>query len=424
MDSLNSRRLREPLLVGALKISVVVIAVILLFSEIPQGLSLPTLGLSINTQTDVFTGEGTLTANPSQKLGFVAGLRHYIFFFNNTHYLYTSTLTGLTFATAKNIRIADSLSAQSQSVVYDSVNGFIHWVGLKSSVVAGQATVVYRRGTINSIDSSVINWGSEVNVDTNVFEDLPNIAVDTDGRPFISYGAYIFTPNPNGGDTKIYAIRASAIDGSTWNTKTELASIIGSESYASVIVPLNNRRMYFIYCLSGAKVKGQLWTGTQFQTEDVISASNLPESSEPSCSAVRDNSNNIHLTFTKYNKQAGTFDVVYMKRTANWGSETILATNQFVGGSNPTYPVISIDLATGITYFTWFNSNSIVMARKFVNNTVVIGTMLTVTRALGHGAQTIGIFPTTNTLGIVKVIGLYWLEADQHLVMGTMKIVS
>jgi len=390
----------------------------------PQSFSQATLGLTINTQTDAFSGEGTLTASPSQKLGFVAGLRYYIFLLNNTHYVYTSTLDGIIFVTVKNIRIADSFSAQSQSVVYDSVNGFVHWVGIKDSGIAGQSTIIYRRGTINLLDTSTIDWGTEISVDTNVFQDLPNIAVDTDGRPFISYGAYIRTPNPDGGDTRVYAIRASAIDGSAWNSKTELASIIGSESYASVIVPLNNRRMYFIYCLSGAKIMGQLWTGTQFQAENVISASNLPESSEPSCSAVRDNNNDIHLTFTKYNKQQGTFDVIYIKRTANWGSEIVMATNQFVGGSNPTYPVISIDTATGITYFAWFNANSIVMARKFVNNTIVSGTMLTITRTLGHGAQTLGILPTTNTLGVAKVVGLYWLEADQHLVVGTMKIVS
>lgn len=383
---------------------------VLVFAEVPTGYA--QLGLSIGVSTEVLNSPGILTGNVASRQMFSANSRIFLLFINNSHYVYTSSLDNINFQPITVIRIADA-DAQSQAVYYDSVNSKVHWVGLKDSTNTGMALIAYRSGTISG---STINWNAEVNVTNDVFEDVPNVATDTDGRPFISYSA--FTNAPNGGDTKVYSIRASTLDGTSWNTKTELASRIGSETYTSIIIPLANRRMYFIYCISGSDISGKLWNGNSFAQEDLITSSSLPENLEPSCSASKDSNNNINLAFTRRSGQGDQvkFDIVYVRRTNSWSAETVIATNQ---GSNaaPTIVTDTSILGANTPFVAWFQGKDLKISKRNIDGTFTTDILTSLSRT--PNSRTVGFMPTVDVLGAVKVLNIYWVEAYEHLISTT-----
>lgn len=386
---------------------------VLVFAEVPTGYA--QLGLSIGVSTEVLNSEGILTSNVAARQMFSANGRIFLFFINNTHYVYTSSLDNINFQPVTNIRKADSLSAQAQSVYYDSANAKVHWVGLKDSTNIGLAFIAYRRGTISG---STINWSAEVNVTSDVFEDVPNISADTNGRPFISYSAFVRTANPNGGDTKIYSIRATDLNGITWNSKTELASRSGSETYTSIIIPLANQRMYFIYCISGSDISGKLWNGNSFGQEDLITSSSLPVSSEPYCSASKDGNNNINLAFTRRSGQGDQvkFDIVYVRRINSWSTETVIATNQGYQAA-PTIVTDTSILGANTPFVAWFQGNDLKISKRNVDGTFTTDVLTSLSRT--PNSRTIGFMPTVDVLGAVKVLNIYWVEAYDHLISTT-----
>jgi len=397
-------------------ISSLFLILVLVFAIVPE--SYAQLGLSIGVSTEVLESGGLLTSNVAARSMFFANNRVWLLFINNSHYVYTSSLDNINFQPVTIIRIADA-DAQSQAVYYDSVNSIVHWVGLKDSTSTGMALIAYRRGTISG---STINWNAEVNVTSDVFEDVPNIAADTDGRPFISYSALVQTGNPNGADTKIYSIRGSDINGTSWNTKTELASRSGSETYTSIIIPLANRRMYFIYCVSGSDISGKLWNGNSFSSEDLITSSSLPFNTEPYCSASKDSDNNINLVFAR---RSGTgdqvkFDIVYVRRTNSWSSETVIASNQATSGNGPTAPTIVTDtslLGGNTPFVAWFKGKDLKISKRNVDGTFTTDTITSLTR--NPTFNMIGFKPTVDVLNLVKVLNLYWIEDYNHLISTT-----
>ena len=413
------------------RISVILVSLVLLISNIPPSISQPSLGLSVNTSATV-DGPGRLsTGHPSQKLGFQSGGMFFIFYNDGTNYLYKSTGDGSAFTSSTIVRnfasaVRGGFSASpSQAVAFDAVGGIVHWVGVKphptATSTSPQVIIAYKRGTVSL---STITWEAEVDVDVNVKQELVSITVDSDGRPWIGYSATIRANNPSGYDTNAYAIRATNFQGTAWNNKLTLASRVGSESYIVIPISLTGppaARMYFLYCISRSDISGRLWSGVALGAEETITSSSLPPHIVPPCSASVDANSDVHLIFTRRHRQTDSFDIMYIKRAGNaWGTEFLVAQNQkFSDGVS--YPASSIDPSTNTFFSIWSSSEGTKAVRRFSNGTFVVGSIpISISEGLTHG-----LYPSTDTLTGVKVLSLYFINSDvsgQSVMFTTLRV--
>lgn len=215
---------------------------------------------------------------------------------------------------------------------------FLHYA--YASKVANTA-LTYRRSTPNS--DGTITWSAPeqtaVAAVAGVTYSRPFISVDSVGYPWISYatGSYPFVT------------KASTNDGS-WTTQTDFPTQLSTTSnaaWATSVVPLTSQKMYVVYVYSAVTLKGRLWDGSVFGSEEAASVSAILSYFRFSVTTYQDD---VHLVF---DKNVATYDIIYRKRTfgVGWGSEEVIQTP-----GNVNYAPVLSTFGPGDLYCFWMGA--------------------------------------------------------------------
>jgi hypothetical protein len=297
---------------------------------------------------DANTSVYAVTATFQHKTFYTQGL-FWLFYNCNNRLVYRTSSDGETWSAKTDIR-ESSGDFPDIDFVFDG--SYFHYAICLSD------SVVYRRGLPN-VDGS-ITWDTEQTVKARAGVDYyfyyPSITVDSNGYPWIGY----LTQNSSLSESRLYITKSDTKNG-TWTTTSGFPLLLSLNTYAYVsVLPLTNLKVYVIYVTDGQTVKGRLWNGSAWETEETVSTSTIARALFCAIS----HGDSIHLAFTK----SSTFDLIHIKYTygTGWGSEaTIQASTQ-----DYTSPALCRDILTGDIFCFWIGSPTAnhIYYKKYSNN--------------------------------------------------------
>ena len=287
------------------------------------------------TATVGSSGFYTSTNLPFQRKSFHASGLHWIFYSDYANMVYRTSTDGITWSPPNSVR--EALYGYLFSLWFDGTH--VHYAYRDAT------GILYRQG---SISGATIVWEPEhVVVTGNLW--VPNICVDTDGLPWISYRSNnISTP----WDTKPYIVKATASDGSNWDTPKQLST----EDHLWWIepVPLTLGKVYVLYSYPQSQILGNLWNGNSWLTtpENVTSVGSVTRSFGSFASVAK--GNNIYVVYV----QNFTRNIMTLNRTTSgWGTETTLVRfdpDEIIYPEPPDpAPTITVDSSKGDLYVRW-----------------------------------------------------------------------
>jgi len=273
-----------------------------------------------------------------QRKTFYANGRYWVFYSDGAKMMFRTSTDGSSWTAATQVRSACD-SGQDFSVWVDGMK--IHYAYAEG--YTDSHIIYYRKGTLNS--DGTITWSAAEQTAENggpYSRGRPKVAVDSDGYPWI-----IFEKGTASGNT-VAVTKSSTKDG-TWTTDSgfphSLRSAAAYTSFRGALVPLTNGKMYATYTKNGNKIKGQLWNGSAWGTEETATSSTIYKGWAMSMTSSGDD---VYLAFlsTSYN-------VIYVNRTSgSWGSEATIKSS----ATSSSYPSISAD--GGDVYVFWAGSPS------------------------------------------------------------------
>jgi len=149
---------------------------------------------------------------------------------------------------------------------------------------------------------------------------VPSIALDSNNKPYVTYLRY----NHSSGTGTPYVISSSESNG-TWITAAKYPlQLTATENnmWRPQMVNMSNGKMYAFYTMDFETVKGRLYNGTDWGSEESCTSSTVQQRNAYSAVCVNDT---IHLVFLK---QPPPYDLVYVNRTSSgWGVETTVQTS-------------------------------------------------------------------------------------------------
>jgi len=280
--------------------------------------------------TDFYTS----TNLPFQRKSFHAGGLHWVFYSDHANMVYETSTDGIIWSSPTAVR--EALYGYLFSIWFDGT--YVHYAYRD---VTG---ILYRQG---SISSATIAWGPEYIVVTgNLW--VPNICVDTQGIPWISYRTNnISTPL----DTRPYIVKATTADGSSWGIPKQLST--QNQLWWIEPVPLNLGKIYVLYSYPQGQIYGNLWNSNSWLTtpENATSASSVTRSFGSFASAAK--GNNIYVVYV----HNFTRNIVTLNRTSSgWGTETTIVRfdpEQIEYPDLDPAPTITVDSSKGDLYVRW-----------------------------------------------------------------------
>lgn len=316
--------------------------IVLLFLSIIIVFSLVFLFLT-NRNGVVTVGKSTTFATITtnfQRTTFYANNRHWVFYCNGSHILYTSSSDGSNWMPSTAIRMG--ISNSGISIWYD---GSIHY-----AYASGEPNnpVIYCRG---GISEDRITWEPQ-RIVTEAEQELKYYngycVVDSDGHPFVAYMQYDDTYWAG------YVARSISIDGSVWASEKIFESSTPYKTWRLCLLTLEQKRLIAIYT-SETSVKAKLWNGTAWGEEEDVTNTDLAQ--DYGFSAVSHN-NNVHLVLLENE----TYNILYFRRTAGtgWSQNENIEANQ-----DPiSLPVLCVDELTANLYCFWIYENEIHMKKR------------------------------------------------------------
>jgi hypothetical protein len=240
-----------------------------------------------------------------QRKVFYFGGRHWVFYSEDVNYGYKSSVDGITWSSYEIVE-ATGGAGWEFSLYHD--NTFIHYAYTYAE------KMYYRKGLLRT-DGSITWLAAHQLVITATGEVLhPTIAVDSGGYPFIGYY--------EGGLNLPYVTKSSTNDG-TWVTASGFPYNIknwGDNGWGVFVVPLTNGKVYAVYSKDAEYVRGKLWNGASWGSEEVISSQTVPYYCHLSATSYGDS------VCVAYAMTASSQDLMYRERPASgiWYAEVTL----------------------------------------------------------------------------------------------------
>lgn len=301
-----------------------------------------------------------LDTTQQRKLFYAQG-RYWLFYFNNTNIVYTSSTDGTTWTLSTSWRVAAS-AGNDFSVWENETHAFY--------VIRDGNNLNYSRGSISS--GGTISFDAEsVAVYTNGMQVRPVIAVDTAGYAWITYVAI--------NDTSYwvpYITKNANANSSTWANDTgfpyqhPVGSYNGgnSSNWAVGIIPMTSSKVMAMYASYGLNFNTQKWNGTTWASVVTVGAG--PPTTAPAASvfSASANGDTIHLAKKRYGGgfTGGTFYHYY--NGTNWGSEWQLDNSSSFPPQLTYSPITNlayIFYANGTQNITYATTNGTIFTRNF-----------------------------------------------------------
>jgi hypothetical protein len=276
---------------------------------------------------------------PHQRKTFYAVDRHWAFYSNNTHLLYTSSTNGINWTAPTVVKYGIHYGLVF-SVWLDGQ--YVHYA--YESIAYIYAWLMYRKGQLHS--NGTITWitNEQTIASMDYTYASPVVSVDNNGYPWISYAWSKY------GSTCYPCVTRSALNNGSWVTALgfpyQLSSI--SANWRAAIIPLTGGKMLAIYAREGDTVKSRRWTGSSWSTEKATTSA--IGGGNPFLSAVNQG-DDVHLVFLKY----ATYDIIYTKYSYTsdaWGTEVKVQN----ATTSSSAPVLSINRANNNLYCFWAGS--------------------------------------------------------------------
>lgn len=208
----------------------------------------------------------------------------------------------------------------------------------------------YRRGEPQSNGTITYSTTQQTVMEgvANIFYLYPTVAVSSSGYPFIGY--FFANSTGNGGP---YVVKSSLNNGSwvTDGSAFQLYSLTGDPNWRVVVCGLSSDMMYVEYSTCGGIAPGypfgRLWDGTNWSSQEQISANIVGDGQWLSLCGVNQN---VHFVF----RTSSPANITYNERVygVGWGTETVIAITTAI-------PQLSYG-EDGKLYCFWSVSNGVV----------------------------------------------------------------
>jgi hypothetical protein len=305
-----------------------------------------------------------------EKLCFAAD-RIWLVYVENFRPLLTSSADdGVTWTTPEDLGtgLSENLGENLQIVANEDGTNRIHLLSTK--------LMNYRSGIANS-DGTVTwtaAWTQIWVIGGNVQDGY--LALDSEGYPYItqSFGGSIATSVP-------YVNKSTTKNG-VWTTAAGYPLALAGVGYTNTfIVALSNQRMYAFYFSAPGALKGKLWSGWSWSTEETVSTSLIIQQyaaglESYSRGVVVDENDNIHVVFLEYGgpqlfgHDPFSYDLIYVKRDwlTGWEAErTIVADIPFKNAC----PAVALN--EGFVRIFWLNDPENYIAYRRIDSEDYLG---------------------------------------------------
>jgi hypothetical protein len=287
------------------------------------------INLSVAKRSATGTSTSSIAISyPYQRKSFYANGLFWIFFFNGSHMVYSTSTDGITWSSP--IAVRPVLDGEGFSIFFDGT--YVHYAASYSTVL------YYRRGTPNTDGS--ITWDTEQTAASGYTFRGPVIAIDSNGLPWIGY--------LRDDGANYYTFITSSTSSPTWNTRIGHPFQLGTFSYftaRAVPVPLTGGKVYVIYNRPNA---GRLWSGSAWSSAETLDTYTLEKSM--SAIAIGDD---IHYVYTR---AYPTWAIMYQKRTYGIGWENAVILQDNVPSTDTPFPTLTLEPMTNSLYVFWAGS--------------------------------------------------------------------
>ena len=296
------------------------------------------------------SGVTIATSSHSQAIGstfqnklFYANGLWWVFYDDNFNFKYVTSSDGITWS-LPIIVLSSGSNGSYMDVEFDGT--YIYYAHDNGTTV-----MKFRRGA--PLANGTITWSALQNITLPTNSTVKTVAVDSNGYYWISY---VDANYP-------YVLKSSTKDG-TWTNDIgfpyQLTATSGS--YSVALASLTNGKMYVLYGKQSTALKGKLWDGSLWGTEESAS-SNIYNGSTLSVVA---NGDDVHAVF----QQVSTLNIKYIKRTystSSWSADETVQASTASGSS----PALSLDPTTGNLFCIWSGSPTAnhLYYKKYVNGT-------------------------------------------------------
>ena len=284
------------------------------------------------------------TDHPFQRKTFYAAGRFWVFYSDGTNMVFRSSTNGEAWSSATTVRACGD--GAKFSIYFDGT--YVHYC---YATYIDETPLYYRRGTPNS--DGTISWTDEctaVAAESGVNYQLPYIAVDSAGYPWIGYHKYV--SSEDGGYA--YVTKSSTSDG-TWSTASGFPYQLYSQWGCWFVIPvaLTNQKMYIVYAQESNRIYGKLWTGS-WGSEEKIFDDGVALNLGVSAVNVNDDVYLVHLSASQ--------NLQCKKRTYGSGWGSVESVQSSVGYYSK--PALSSDSSTGTIYCFWVDSNHLYYKKR------------------------------------------------------------
>lgn len=284
-----------------------------------------------------YTGFTDGAGGTGRKIFYAAG-RYWVFYSDGTNLVWRTSTNGINWSGASTVTACSYGS--DWSVCFDGT--YVHYARAHSTAAPA---IVYRRGTPGpdgTISWSAVEQTALAGV-AGVAIDLPNVAVDSGGYPWIGYERIPGLMYPC-----ITTVDTAAWDASpgTWTTAANFPYQLSTSIHQTVEpVPLTGGKLLAIYATHGGTIKSKAWDGAAWSAE----ATTTEDSEYRMLSAVADG-DDVHLVFLEDDN----LDILHSlyDYTGNaWAAETTVQ----AAVTNKSSPTLCSDYSGGL-YCFWIGS--------------------------------------------------------------------
>jgi len=280
----------------------------------------------------------TISANHQRKLFYAKGF-HWIFFCDGSQLLYSCSPNGINWN--KPVAFENGSSSSAVSIWFDQKVHYVYAPG------APDGSVLYRQGEIVGKEIVWEEYRTCIEGEGPLYRYFNGYCTkDSYGYPWAACFGH------DGGSWYAYAVKAQVADGSAWE---QLQRIFGPfiAPIRVAILPLEDGKVYAV-CAGTEGVRGRLWNGTSWESEEVITSASLVV--DYGYSAVS-HGGKVHLVLLEKSGH----DIVYFLRTdeSSWREEVVERSLDDL-----SLPSICIDESNDKLHCFWIRNDTIWLKEK------------------------------------------------------------
>ena len=234
------------------------------------------------------TANGGAGWGGEQRTTWYAAGRYWVIYSNGTDFFHISSKDGATnWTSATTILSTTNARAYKMGIYWDG--SYIHF----STGNSGNTGILYKRGTCAA--DGTISWETTRTISSSgeANQTYANVTKDTNGYPWVVFFS------STGTIYKPWICKASATDGSTWNSAAALHTTQGTNGSGAAVHPLSSGKMAVLWVdtnASAQKLYLKKFNGSSWDTDPTVIATGMTSNGAHS-SIVDTVNDDIHIIY-------------------------------------------------------------------------------------------------------------------------------